>query len=84
VRTQTGTCHSADGRLHDVTEVSWTLPDYCWQTAAAWIKMPLGMEVDLGLHDIVFDVDPATPRKKGTLTPPNFWPMSIVAKCLDG
>jgi len=23
-------------------------------------------------------------QKKGTLTPPNFWPMSIVAKWLDG
>jgi len=28
--------------------------------------MPLGTEVDLGLRNIVFDVDPATPRKKGT------------------
>ena len=56
---------------------------YCGQTAA-WIKMPLGTEVDLGLRDIVFDVDPATPRKKGTRIPPNFWPMSIVAKWLDG
>jgi len=55
---------------------------YCGQ-AAAWIKMPLRTEVDLGLRDIVFDVDPATPRIKGTLTPPNFWPMSIVAKWLD-
>ena len=55
----------------------------CGQTAA-WIKMPLGTEVGLGLRDIVFDVDPATPRKKGTPTPPNFWPMSIVAKWLDG
>ena len=39
--------------------------------------MLLGAEV--GLRDIVFDVDPATPRKKGTSTPPNFWPMSVVA-----
>ena len=39
--------------------------------------MPLGTH--LGLRDIVFDVDPATPQKKGTTTPPNFWPMSIVA-----
>jgi len=46
--------------------------------------MPLGTEVGLGLRDIVFDVDPATPRKKGTPTQPNFWPMSIVAKRLDG
>jgi len=56
---------------------------YCGQTAA-WIKMPLGTEVDLGLRDIVFDVDPSTPRKKGTPTPTNFCPMSIVVKWLDG
>jgi len=56
---------------------------YCGQTAG-WIKMSLGMEIGLGLRDSVFDVDPATPRKKGTPTPPNFWPMSIVAKWLDG
>jgi len=31
---------------------------YCDQTAA-WIKMPLGMEVGLGLRDIVLDDDPA-------------------------
>ena len=47
---------------------------YCaWQTAG-WIKMPLSMEVGLGLRDIVFDVDPATPRKKGTPTHPVFGP----------
>jgi len=56
---------------------------YCGQTAA-WIKMPLGTAVDLGLRDIVSDVDPATPGKKCTPTPPNLWPMSIVAKWLDG
>ena len=28
------------------------------------MKIPLGTEVDLGLRDIVFDVDPATPRKR--------------------
>ena len=27
-------------------------------------KMPLGTEVGLGLRDIVFDVDPANPRKR--------------------
>ena len=26
VRTQPRTCHSGDGRLHDVTQVTWTLP----------------------------------------------------------
>jgi len=44
---------------------------YCGQTAGC-IKMPLGMEVGLVLRDIVFDVDPATPRKKGTPTPTQF------------
>ena len=45
---------------------------YCGQTAE-WIKMSLGMEVDLGLRDILFDVDPATPpRKMGTPTPTQF------------
>ena len=34
--------------------------------------MPLGMEVGPGLRDIVFDVDPATPRKKGTPSPTQF------------
>ena len=46
--------------------------------------MPLGTEVDLGLRDIVFNVDPATPRKKAHPAPTNFWPMSIVADWLDG
>jgi len=55
---------------------------YCGQ-AAGWIKMPLGMEVGLGLRDIVFCVDPAIPRKRAHPLPPNFWPMSIVAKWLD-
>ena len=31
----------------------------------AWIKMPLGTEVGLGLHDIVLDGNPATPPLKG-------------------
>jgi len=51
---------------------------------AGWIKMPLGTEVGLGLRDIVFDVDPATPRKRAHPHLPNFWPMSIVARWLDG
>jgi len=59
---------------------------YCGQTAGC-IEMPRGMEVGLGLREsyaACFDVDIATPRKKGTPTPPNFWSMSIVAKWLDG
>jgi len=34
---------------------------YCGQTAA-WIKMPLGAEVDVGLRNIVLDGDPAPLR----------------------
>ena len=34
--------------------------------------MPLGGEVGLGLRDIVFDVDAASPRKKDTTTPTQF------------
>jgi len=44
---------------------------YCGQTAA-WIKMLLGTEVGLGLRDIVFNVHPATPRKRGTPTSTQF------------
>ena len=57
---------------------------YCDQTAAL-IKMPIGTEVGFGLRNIVFDVDPATPRKKAHPVP-NFGPCTsyIVAKWLDG
>jgi len=47
---------------------------YCGQKAA-WIKMPLCMEVGLSVRDIVFDVDPATPRRNGHSHPhPIFGP----------
>jgi len=49
---------------------------------AGWIQMPLEMEVNLGQGDFVIDGDPATLPKKGP--PPNFRPMFIVAKGLDG
>jgi len=45
--------------------------------------MPLDMEVGLGPGHNVLDGDPAAPPQKGT-APPNFRPMSIVAKRLDG
>jgi len=53
---------------------------------AAWIKMPLGMVLDLGPGDFVLDGDPAVPSPKGVEPPPfpNFRPMFIVAKRLDG
>jgi len=54
---------------------------YCGQTAG-WIKMLLGTEVGLGPGDIVLDGEPAPSPKRGTA--PNFWPMFIVAKRLDG
>jgi len=41
---------------------------YCSQTAA-WIKMPLGTDVDLGPGDIVLDADPAPPPLKGHSRP---------------
>ena len=51
---------------------------------AGWSKMPLGMEVGLGPDDFVFDRDPATPEKRAHTPAPNFWPLFIVAKLLDG
>jgi len=46
---------------------------YCGQTAGC-IKMRLCTEVGLGLRDIVFDVDPATPRKRAHSPHPIFGP----------
>jgi len=45
--------------------------------------MPLGMEVGLGPGNFVLDGDPATPTQKGAGAP-NFRPMSVVVKRLDG
>jgi len=55
----------------------------CGQTAG-WTKMPLGMEVGLSPCDFVSDGQPAAPEKKSTPPSPNFRPMCIVAKRLDG
>jgi len=46
-------------------------------------KIALGMEVGLSPGDFLFDVDPASPLLKGHSFP-NFRPMSVVAKRLDG
>jgi len=44
--------------------------------------MPLGREVDLNQNDIVLDGDPASfPAKRHS---PNFRPISVVAKWMDG
>jgi len=53
---------------------------YCGQTAGC-IKMPLGMEVGLSPGDFV-RWGPSRPTLKGHS--PNFWPMSVEAKRLDG
>jgi len=53
---------------------------YCGQTVGR-IKMKLGMEVGLSPGHIMLDGDPAPPLQSGT---PNFRPMSVVAKRLDG
>ena len=51
---------------------------------AGWVKMPLGMEAGLGPDHFVLDGDPAPLPKKGAEPLPNFRPISIVAKRLDG
>jgi len=53
----------------------------CCGQMAAWIKMSLGMEQGLGSDDFVLDMDPAPPPKTGA-EPPNFRPLSTVAKRL--
>jgi len=53
-------------------------------SSAGWTEMSLGVQVGLGSADFVLDRDPAPPRKKGTTLQPNFRPMSIVAKRLNG
>jgi len=44
--------------------------------------MKLGTDIELGPGDVVLDGDPAPPQS-GTVSH-NFWPMSVVAKLLDG
>jgi len=51
----------------------------CYRKMAGWIKMSLSREVGLGPSDIVLHGDPAPPPQKG-VQPPDFRPMSIVAK----
>ena len=56
----------------------------CCGQMAGWIKMPLGLEVGLSSGDFVLDGDPAPLPEKGVEPFPNFPPMFIVAKPLDG
>ena len=46
--------------------------------------MSLGMELGLGPGDFVLDENPAFHSPKKGAEPPNFRPMFIVAKRLDG
>jgi len=54
---------------------------YCGQTVG-WIKIQLGMQVGLDPGHIMLDGDPVPPPKTGTA--PNFRPISVVVKWLDG
>jgi len=56
---------------------------YCGQTVRR-IKMKLGTQVGLGPGHIVLGGDPAPPPPKGGGRSPQFWPISVVAKWLDG
>jgi len=56
---------------------------FCCRQTAGCIKMPLGMELGLSPGDFVLDADPASPPLERH-SPPNFRPMSVVAKRLDG
>jgi len=58
---------------------------YCGQTVEC-IKMKLGMLLGLGPGHVVLDGDPAPPPQNGgsETRAGNFWPISVVAKWLDG
>jgi len=53
---------------------------YCGQTVG-WIKMKLGTQIGLSHGNIVLDWDAAPSPKRAQ--PPNFRPISVVAKWLD-
>jgi len=57
----------------------------CCGQIALWIKMPLGTKVGLDPSDIALDEDPAPLPKKAAQPPhPQFRPMFVVAKRLNG
>ena len=64
-----------------------TAPNFrpiCCGQMAGWIKMPLGTKVGLGPGYLVLRGDPAPLSKRERSLIPNFRPMSIVGKRLDG
>jgi len=58
-------------------------PTYCGQTAG-WIKVPFGMEVGLPQANCVRWTQLPLPKKGGGTAAPNFRPMHVVTKRLDG
>ena len=68
------------GPLSYLSDLSVTLV-YCGQMVGQ-IKMKLHTQVDLIPGHIALDGNPAPPPRKGTA--PNFRPISVVAKWLDG
>jgi len=56
---------------------------YCGQTVG-WINTKHGMQVGLGPGHIVFRWGPRSPSHKREQSPPNFRPISVVVKWLDG
>jgi len=59
------------------------LAHICCGQMAAWIKMPLSMELGLGPGDFVLDGDPALLHKKGR-SPPIFGPRLLWPNgCMD-
>jgi len=58
------------------------LAHICCGQMAGWIKMPLGREVGLSPSNNVLETQFPLPKKGAER--PNFLPMSVVAKRLDG
>jgi len=78
--------HSLKGHSAPIFGPYLLRPNGCMDQDVTWYG------ASLGPGDFVLDgnpalpphVDPGVPRKKGTPTPRNCWPMSIVAKWLNG
>ena len=56
----------------------------CYGQMGGWIKMKLGMQVGLGPGHIVLDGHPALSHAPRGTVPPNFRPISVAAKWLNG
>jgi len=56
----------------------------CCGQMAAWIKMLLGMEIGVVPGDFMLHGDPAPSPNRGRSPPPDFRPIFIGAKRLDG